>query len=158
MAPDGLEHWRETFRICQAAEIWQVHGDWVITHSPDFGPGISNRFDIASRIDSATFAAANDRKAAVQARIAEIVTPETVLVLPTSPAPAPFRSAEDGALDGFRTRAFEMLCTAGLAGLPQLSVPVGRVDQGPVGLSLVGSHDRDHQLIALARSAGLAGP
>ncbi|NNK77599.1 MAG: amidase, partial [Litoreibacter sp.] len=35
LAPEGLERWREVFRICQAAEIWDVHGDWVSTHTPD---------------------------------------------------------------------------------------------------------------------------
>lgn len=154
-APDGLETWRETFRICQAAEIWQVHADWVTQNTPDFGPGVRERFEMAAQVDSATFADANAQKAAIQRHVRDLVTPDCVLVLPTSPAPAPMTDATDAALGDFRTRAFEMLCTAGLSGLPQLSVPAGQVDQGPVGLSLVGAKDQDRQLIALARAAGL---
>lgn len=155
LAPDGLAHWRETFRICQAAEIWDVHGDWVTTHTPDFGPGIRERFEMASRIDAESFAVATRAKLALQAQIRALVAPDTVLVLPTSPGPAPLRDADESTLDDFRLRAFEMLCPAGLAGLPQLSVPAGSVDQGPVGLSLVGAQGQDRQLIALARAAGL---
>jgi amidase len=153
LAPDGLDTWREIFRICQAFEIWEVHGDWVSTHSPDFGPGIRERFEIASKIDSAAFETAKTQKAAVQERIARILSPETVLVFPTGPGPAPLKSAPEETLNDFRMRAFEMLCPAGLAGLPQLSIPAGTVDQGPVGLSLVGTTGQDRQLIALAADA-----
>ena len=39
VSAEGLEAWRETFRICQASEIWQVHGDWIRQTTPAFGPG-----------------------------------------------------------------------------------------------------------------------
>lgn len=81
------------------------------------------------------------------------MSPGTVLVIPTSPGPAPMRTEDEGTLDGFRARGFDMLCIGGLAGLPQLSIPAGVVDQGPVGLSLVGARGQDHPLIALAQTA-----
>lgn len=34
----------------QAYEVWQEHGEWVSNNSPDFGPGISQRFTAASKI------------------------------------------------------------------------------------------------------------
>ncbi len=43
-----------------------------------------------------------------------------------------------------------MLCIAGLAGLPQISLPLMTVDGCPVGLSLIGPPGRDRALIALA--------
>ncbi|PWR04603.1 amidase [Meridianimarinicoccus roseus] len=155
LAPGGLEDWRETFRICQAAEIWQTHGDWITAHAPAFGPGVRERFAIAASIDADTFAAADRRKADLRARISEVLLPDVVFVLPTGPGPAPLRTADAASLDVFRTRAFDMLCPAGLGGLPQLSVPSGRVDGGPVGISLVGPPGRDRALIALACAAGL---
>jgi amidase len=79
-----------------------------------------------------------------------MVQPGTVLVIPTSPGPAPLLAEPESALNDFRMRAFEMLCIAGLAGLPQLSVPSGKVDGGPVGLSLVGAPEEERALIALA--------
>jgi amidase len=153
LAPDGLTHWRETFRINQAAQVWAAHGDWVTATKPEFGPGIRERFEIASKITAAEQEVANADRAVINARIAEVIPPDTVLVLPSSPGPAPMRNASDAALNDFRMSAFEMLCVAGLAGLPQLSIPAGAVDGGPVGLSLVGAKDTDRALIALARAA-----
>ncbi|MGF1551448.1 MAG: amidase family protein [Paracoccaceae bacterium] len=71
-------------------------------------------------------------------------------MLPTAPSPAPLREADEAALDAFRARALGMLCPAGLAGLPQLSVPAGTVEGGPVGLGLVGPPGGDRTLVAAA--------
>lgn len=150
LSPEGLETWRETFRICQASEIWQVHGDWISQNTPDFGPGIQQRFETASQIDADTACAQQAEKARIAAHIRALVPPDCVLVLPTSPASAPFLCDTDSALDAFRMAAFEMLCVAGLSGLPQLSVPFGKVDDGPVGLSLIGAEGQDRALISLA--------
>lgn len=155
LAPEGLATWRETFRICQAAEIWECLGAWVTSSTPDFGPGIRERFEIAAALDEDTKAEARAAHTRIRARMAEVVGTDTVMVLPTSPAPAPMLKADAAALDDFRRRAFEMLCPAGLAGLPQVSVPSGLVDGGPVGLGLVGAPGQDRQLIALAEAAGL---
>ncbi|MGD9293572.1 MAG: amidase [Roseobacter sp.] len=157
LAPDGLGHWRETFRICQAAEIWQALGDWITEHRPHFGPGIAERFQIAETIDAATWASARAAHETIRTRMIEVVTEDAVLVLPTAPAPAPLLTEAPDALDEFRQRAFELLCPAGLSGHPQLSVPVGVVEGGPVGMSLLGAPRQDRQLIALANAAGLHG-
>lgn len=149
LSKEGLESWRETFRICQAFEIWDVHGNWVTNNTPNFGPGIKERFELASQIDRKAFEAENARKVVIQNQLTEMITPNDVMVLPTSPAPAPMLTEPEANLNDFRMRSFEMLCPAGLGGLPQLSIPAGRVDSGPVGLSLVGARNQDRQLISL---------
>jgi amidase len=149
LSPDGLENWRETFRICQAFEVWNVHKDWVTAQTPDFGPGIKERFEIAAQIDRETFETADAQRAAIQSHIRQTITPDSVLVLPSSPGPAPLRTTPESALNEFRMRAFEMLCVAGLSGLPQLSMPAGFVDEGPIGLSIIGAKDQDRQLISI---------
>ena len=40
----GLEDWMWRFRKIQAHEIWQVHGEWIETQKPRFGPEIAERF------------------------------------------------------------------------------------------------------------------
>ena len=76
------------------------------------------------------------------------------MVLPTSPGPAPLRESDQTAQDDFRARALEMLCPAGHAGLPQLSMPAGVVDGGPVGLSLIGAAGAEEVLLATAAELG----
>ncbi len=150
LSPEGLDSWRETFRVCQASEIWDVHGAWISGNTPGFGPGIRDRFEIAARIDADEAEAAQADKSRIARHVRPMISPDCALVLPTSPGPAPFLSDPESAIDGFRMAAFEMLCVAGLSGLPQLSVPVGRVDGGPVGLSIIGAAGQDRALVSLA--------
>ena len=46
---------------------------------------------------------------------------------------------------------------AGVAGLPQVTLPLARVDDCPAGLSLVGPPGSDEHLMTLAISLGLSG-
>ena len=50
-----------------------------------------------------------------------------------------------------RNRALQMLCVAGLAGLPQLSLPWATRLGAPLDLSLVGPPGSDRSLVALAQ-------
>ena len=151
IAPDGLELWRKMFQIHQAYEIWQCHGKWIEQNNPDFGPGIKDRFEIARSITDEEFLHTRDRRKTILKRMDEILTPDKVLIMPTSPGPAPRRNADPAALDDFRTRALEMLCIAGLAKLPQFNLPAASVQGAPTGLSLVGANNMDETLISLAR-------
>ena len=151
IAPDGLAPWREIFRRHQAFEIWRCHGRWIERHKPAFGPGIKERFEMARSITEQEFLRARDGRKAILQRMDEILAPDKVLIMPTSPGPAPRRDANLAALEDFRTRALAMLCIAGLAKLPQFNLPAASAEGAPVGLSLVGAHNTDETLITLAR-------
>ncbi|MEM9783160.1 MAG: amidase [Pseudomonadota bacterium] len=150
LAPDGLDIWFETFRVAQAAEVWQAHGPWVEATAPSFGPGVADRFRMAAGITATQWATARTTRETVRARLEAVLDGGAVLVLPTSPGPAPLRTASEGDLDTFRRRALRMLCAAGLAGLPQLSIPAGLAGGAPVGLSLLGGRGSERTLIAMA--------
>ncbi len=47
-----------------------------------------------------------------------------------------------------------LTCAAGIGGLPQLSLPAGRVDSAPVGVSLLGWAGGDEALLDLACALG----
>ena len=53
-------------------------------------------------------------------------------------------------LEAFRARAFALLSIAGLARLPQLSLPLGAMADCPLGLSLIAPRGRDRGLLAWA--------
>ena len=150
VSPDGLEPWRQQFRLLSAAETWSVHGDWIETARPVFGPAIAERFAFAreaARLDGAPAQAARGR---VTQRLRDLVGNDGVICLPTAPGPAPLRTAGGEAVEAFRQRAQRLTCIAGLSGLPQVSLPAGTVDGAPVGLSLIGPPGRDLDLLALA--------
>jgi Asp-tRNA(Asn)/Glu-tRNA(Gln) amidotransferase A subunit family amidase len=60
-------------------------------------------------------------------------------------------TAESEQVDNIRKRSQNLLCIAGLAGLPQLSMPWIKVDGAPVGLSLIGSRGCDEIVLQAAR-------
>lgn len=154
LAPEGLETWREAFRIHQGHEVWEVHGDWVTKTNPDFGPGIRDRFEMARGITEDAYAWAVEKRKEIVARILSLIE-GALMVLPTAPGPAPLRQTPQADLDDYRARALELLCPSGLARLPQISTPAGKVDGGPVGLSMVGPPGSDWQLLELAQDIQL---
>lgn len=147
----NLAEWREVFRVCQAAEVWQAHGAWVEETQPDFGPGIKERFQLAAAIKPHMLETARIARAHIRAYMTGLLGDNCVIVLPASPGPAPYRDADEASLDSFRMAALELLCPAGLAGLPQISIPAGTVDGAPVGISLIAAPGNDGLLLAIAR-------
>jgi amidase len=63
---------------------------------------------------------------------------------------APLASADEAGLEDYRNRSTRMLCIAGLAGLPHLSLPLGSRLGAPLGLSLLGPAGSDRSLVRLA--------
>jgi amidase len=72
------------------------------------------------------------------------------LLLPTMPDIAPPIDEPDSALEDYRNRAIRLLCVAGLSGFPQLSLPLARRDNAPLGISLLGPAGSDRSLVRLA--------
>jgi amidase len=92
------------------------------------------------------------RRDAVAALMGARLAGNAVLVLPTMPEAAP-RCGQDGAaVAAVRERAMQLLCIAGLAGLPQVTLPLARVADGPVGVSLVAARGKDLMLLRLAEA------
>jgi amidase len=147
---DGLEACFDTFRTLQGAEIWATHKEWIERVRPSFGPGIRERFEWASTVGEADAMAARKRREMFSERVYNMLSDGSVLCLPTSPGIAPERGASGDELDDFRARAMALLCTAGLAGLPQITLPLAKLENCPLGLSLVGRRGSDMELLTLA--------
>ena len=150
IAGDGLAACFATFRTLQGAEIWANHKAWIERTRPSFGPGVRERFAWASTVSEVDVAQAKKRRELFSERVYNLLSDGSVLCLPTSPGIAPKRGASGAELDDFRGRAMALLCTAGLAGLPQISLPLASLDDCPLGLSLVGRRGSDMELLTLA--------
>jgi amidase len=74
-----------------------------------------------------------------------------VLVLPTTPGVALRAGTPAAEVDDFRGRALAILCIAGLARLPQVTLPFATMQGCPLGLSLVAARGQDTMLLSLAR-------
>jgi amidase len=75
------------------------------------------------------------------------------MIYPTSPCIAPPLTASHDEQDLVRQATIGVTAIAGLCGLPEVTLPVARVRDAPVGLSLVGAPMHDRALLALACEA-----
>jgi amidase len=144
--------WREAFRLLQAREAWEADGAWITKHKPKLGPDVQERFDIASKVTDTQLEGPRRLREEVSAAMAALLADGAVLCLPTSPVPAPKRDASLERLGDVRLRTMAVTCIAGLARLPQISVPAGSVGDAPVGLSFIAARGEDMLLLALART------
>lgn len=160
--PEGtlpLADWAGAFRVLQASEIWLQLGRWVRTRQPRLGEDVAQRFEAASRVSFEEVAQAQQVRVAVHATMARVLRPGASIVWPTVPGPAPRHDASFDEVNDIRARSFRMLCPAGLAGLPQLSMPWMRCERAPVGLSLLGARGDDAQVLQAAQwLSGHLGP
>jgi amidase len=150
VSPEGLDSWREAFRIVQARETWRSYGSFIERHKPKLGPGVRERMEIASRITSAEADTAQKKCDQVRAHVLDLVRPGTIVALPAAPTIAPRLNLPAAELDLFRQRTFRLTCISGLSGLPQVAIPAGTVSGCPIGISFIGWPRSDETLLDLA--------
>ena len=148
----GLAELQRWFRVLQAFEVWATHGEWITRVRPSFGPGIRERYAWASTVTAADVAAPRVERETFRASLDAMLGDDAILVLPTAPGIAPLQNTPAETLETFRGQAISLLAIAGLAGVPQVTMPVGALDGCPVGLSLIGPRGSDLALLALVRS------
>jgi amidase len=146
----GLADWMGVFRRLQAREIWAQHGAWIERERPRFGPEIAARFEWARGVAQQPPGGEAERRVAFAARLGTVLAEAGLLMLPSAPDIAPLRGLSGPSSQSFRDRTLSLTCIAGLARLPQLSLPAGRVQGCPVGLSLIGPWGSDRALLDLA--------
>jgi len=139
--------WSGIFRILQGDEIRRRHGAWIDAHNPSFGPGIAERFRWTRTIDPAEVERMRPQREAVARHLDSLLSDDALLCLPTAPGIAPKLATPAAELEVFRARAFALLSIAGLARLPQISLPLATMAGCPLGLSLIAPRGRDRGLL-----------
>jgi len=150
MAPDGFDVWREAFRVVQGRETWASFGDFVTRAKPALGPGIKERMAFAATVTREQADEARKIVDAARAQLRAVVTPGTIVALPTAPCIAPPIDMPAADLESFRVRVMRLGAPAVLAGLPQVCIPIGTVAGCPAGLSFIAWAGGDEALLDLA--------
>jgi amidase len=153
-ALDSFDTMYWAFRYIQGREAWRTDGSFIERHAPPLGPGVAERFAWSSRVTDAQVANATTFRNRFRAHLAALLGSDGVLVLPTMPDIAPLSAASESELEDYRNVAIKMLCIAGLAGFPQVSLPLATRLGAPLGISLLGPAGSDRSLIAMAETLG----
>jgi amidase len=149
---EGAEdEWRECYRVLQGAEIWRQLGAWIRSANFRLGDSIAPRFADAASIAPTDVARYAPIRASIAARVRALLDDGVGLVMPTAPCVALRKDAASSEISDFYRRALALTSVAGHAGIPQISIPVGRVTGCPVGLSILASSGHDRALLEIAR-------
>lgn len=156
LAPMGLSVWGRAQRSLQPYEAWLTFKDWLDARNPRLAFNVARGLVMGSMIPHADrqWAALMQREA--RARLTYLVPPGTILVMPTTPFPAPKRGLPLAEQNPIRERILCLCAHGGLTGVPQVSIPGTTVDGEPVGLSIVGAHNADATLVAVAEALAQA--
>lgn len=150
LAADDLLAWADRFRVLQGWEVQETYGAYLRSEQPALGPGIAERFEWAMALREPDVVPLRARRREFTDRLESLLAGDGLLALPSMPCIAPLRGAPPAEMDAFRRRALAVLCPAGLAGLPQISLPLGTLSGCPLGLGLIGPRGADERLLALA--------
>jgi amidase len=146
----SLADWRAAYTTLGAHDAWRVHGAWIEATKPHFGASIAERWQAASRVSEAEAAIARAAMHDIRARVRNMLGARAIAVLPSAASLAPLRAADTAHVQAVRMRTMAITCIAGLAGLPQVSLPLRTAAGEPVGVSLLGPAGSDRTLIELA--------
>jgi aspartyl-tRNA(Asn)/glutamyl-tRNA(Gln) amidotransferase subunit A len=131
-----------------------LRGMYEATRSSGFGREVTRRILLGTYVLSAGYYDAYYRKAQqVRALIARdfadiFKSGVHLLFTPTTPTPAFELGAKSDPYEMYLSDIFT--CTANLAGVPAMSLPIGRVDGLPVGGQFIASHFDERQMFAAA--------
>jgi len=131
-----------------------LRGMYEATRSRGFGAEVTRRIMLGTYVLSAGYYDAYYRKAMqVRTLIADdfrkvFAAGVHALFTPTTPTPAFAFGAKSDPYEMYMSDIFT--CTANLAGIPALSLPIGRVGKLPVGGQLMCSHFDEQRMFSLA--------
>jgi amidase len=155
VSEEGLDAWYDVFRTLQGAEAWAAHRPWIEQAKPKLGPQCAKRMAFAAQVKAEAVERANGLRADIARRLDDLLTGNAIMLVPSAAGVAPRIDASSAEHDEMRDRVMGITCIAGLGGLPQVSLPLTRVEAGPIGLSLIAARGQDAQLLDLvARGLG----
>ncbi|MDG2268931.1 MAG: amidase [Alphaproteobacteria bacterium] len=142
--------WRSVMQITRGSEAAASHLAWIRAADARMGPGFRARFEAGGDYTRADIADAMAKRAMVEGYMAGLLRDDAVMLVPAAPSAAPQGGADEDVYDRLRVANELYNCTAPLARLPQVSLPLGETERGPVGLGVIAGHGNDEMLLDMA--------
>ena len=148
-----LSNWYEIYRVLQRAEAWSELGGWIEAEQPELGSMIRESLELAKSVDRSLIPMILERRENLCRKILSFMGPRDLLLMPTSSAIAPKRGTihrRDGE-KGYYFKTLSLTSIAGVARMPQISMPLTKVDGVPAGVSLLARPHEDAFLLGIVK-------
>jgi amidase len=150
----GIAGLYSAFLKCVGADIARSTIPFIFGSRMPLARGIDGRAAQARDLTEAEVVVANEVRGRFTTHITQILGKNGVLLAPVV-HDIPFElDAPVEVFDQFRHLSQPLLCIAGMAGLPQVTMPASVIEGAPYGVSLIGPKGSDLALIALAARLG----
>jgi amidase len=151
------ETWHDTYSVLLWAEVRNSLGAWVAAAQPQLGPVTAPGFKLVDDLDRSRVRSAIETREICFRTLREAMGPRDLWCMPTVPSSAPAKASNAHVrASPYYRRTLSLTSLAGVGRLPQVSMPVARTAESPVGLSLIAANGRDMFLIAAAEEIGRA--
>lgn len=150
IAPEGLDSWVGTFQKVQGYEIWESYSGFINKYRPKLSPGPEERLEVASQITTEQYDKAIKEKNKIENYVSELLSNDTIVLLPTASSVAPLKSASQKEINYYRGQSSKLLSISPLSGTPQITLPLSKQEGVPLGISLIGPKGSDQALVDLA--------
>lgn len=143
-----LGTWVNIYRMLQGTEYDSCLGSWIAATRPEVGPAMAAGIEFVKKLDRTRIGESVALREHYFNRLNTALAPGDLLCIPTAPTIAPLKgsTAYDRKCDYYQ-RTLSLTAVAGVARLPQVSMPLGHVDGAPVGLSLLAARGNDRPLL-----------
>jgi len=143
--------WLSTYQILQGREIWENLGNTICKFNIQFAHDIEQRFNHASSIKDDDVIHYQTLRNQFRKRLYDLIPENSAIIIPSTPCLPLLKGSSEDKINTFYQSALTLNSIAGHAGLPQLSIPIGTLDNCPISLSIVGHHGDDLRLLQTAK-------
>jgi amidase len=143
----------KAFIPLQNTEVWNAIGSWIEAFHPEMGPRVRNGLEHVKHSDRSILNNALCLKERIFKKISQFTKVGDLFCFPTVPIIAPLKGELDvpeKAMDYYK-RTMSITSFAGVACLPEISIPVAKVRNIPIGLSLAAGYRQDEFLLTAAK-------
>lgn len=134
--------------------MWNSVGAWIEAYQPEMGPRIREGMDHHKHFDRSTLNNALYLKEQMFSKIKQFMKPSDLFCFPTVARITPLKGELDNTQKrmDYYMRTMSLTSFAGVACLPEISIPVATIRNIPLGLSIVAATREDEFLLAAAKN------
>jgi amidase len=153
---EDLENWSKTIAVFREREGWDTHRDWIERFHPRLQEQNLMRMKLGQNVTDDDVARAKVKRDAIRKRMEALLAGGAVLAVPAGPGVAPPRATGNEATWRLVANNGRINSVSPLVGLPQVSLPLAKVDGLPMGVGLMAWRGNDEMLLEIARGLSAA--